>query len=222
MSRFFQGVSGLAFMALVMSGGPAAAIDFGQVDEFDDGTAAGWRKGSPSGLPVTNVPDGGPDGAGDNFLRNESTGTGGADSRQVFFNTAQWAGNYNLAAVGAITMWARNFGRTALHLRIAIQGAGSTRYASSTARLLPANSAWTHLQFDLTGSSLTRIAGSADLPTVLSNVGTLRILSAQLDPAWEGDEVASTLGVDRILARSTVVPVIEHSWGRVKETFRQP
>ena len=199
--------------------GAASAIEFGQVDTFDDGTTSGWVKGGPSELPVTNLPDGGPDGAGDSFIRNESTGGVGPDSRQVFFNRNQWAGDYNTAGVGAITMMVNNLGSTTLYLRVAIEDTGSTRFCSLVPTAVTAGSGWTYVEFDLTAASLTRVSGAAGLSAVLDNVRTVRILSAQTNPAWEGDIVESLVGVDQIRARGTIIPTLERTWGRIKGTF---
>ena len=47
-------------------------------------------------------------------------------------------------------------------------------------------------------ADLGLISGPASLDTVLSNVSTLRILAAAAGPAWQGDAIVSTLGVDNV------------------------
>jgi hypothetical protein len=191
-----------AFLSATLAGAGAAraVIVFGQFDDFEDGTTMGWSHQFPSPNPPTNVPDGGPQGAGDNYLQNISNGGAGAGSRQVVFNQAQWAGNYVSAGVTRITGFMRNFGTTDLFMRLAVEGGIlNTRYASTNAISLPAGGLWTPVTFDLTPSSMTIIAGTEDLPTVLGNVGTLRILSAQ-SISYMGDIVAATLGVDNLRA----------------------
>jgi len=207
-----------ALMGLSASG-TASAIEFGQADTFDDGSTSDWVKGGATQLPVENIADGGPDGSGDNFIRNESTGSGNADSRQVFYNQAQWAGDYNAVGVGAITMMANNLGSTTLYLRVAVQGPSATQFGSTNAVVLAPGSGWTYVEFDLTAPSVTAISGPSDLTTVLGSVNTVRIVSAQAGPAWRGDIVDSVVGIDQIRARSSIIPVYENSWGRVKSTF---
>lgn len=205
-------------LGLLVAVGSAFAIEFGQIDTFEEGGTAGWQKGGATQLPIQNIADGGPDGAGDAYIRNEATGGSGADSRQVFYNNLQWTGNYNAAGVGAITLFANNLGATTLHLRVAIEGNGN-RFGSTTATSLAPGSGWTFVAFDLTGVSLTRLQGSGTLESTLASVSEVRILSAQAGPDWRGDVVASLVGVDDVKARGSVIPVEEHSWGRVKTLF---
>ncbi len=44
------------------------------LDDFEDGTVMGWTQGNNSPDPPTNIPDGGPDGIGDNYLETRSMG----------------------------------------------------------------------------------------------------------------------------------------------------
>src|SRR5687768_16581449 len=89
--------------ALALPPAGSAQITFGQTDTFQGGTTMGWATGAaPANLTVPT--GGGPGGAADRFLRVESTGGGGAGGRPVFFNRAQWLGNYNTAGVSAIEM----------------------------------------------------------------------------------------------------------------------
>ena len=59
------------------------AVDLGQIDDFEDGGTAGWRKGINSANQPMNISTGGPSGANDNYLQTISTGGFGADSKQV-------------------------------------------------------------------------------------------------------------------------------------------
>ena len=68
--------------------GTAFAVEPGQIDDFEDGGTAGWRKGLQSSNPPSNINTGGPSGANDNYLQTVSTGGASADSKQVIFNTA--------------------------------------------------------------------------------------------------------------------------------------
>jgi len=192
-----------AFLSASLGAAGAAhgVIVFGQLDDFENGTAMGWTEGFPTPNPPTNIPSGGPGGAGDNFLQNVSSGGAGAGSHQVMFNQTQWAGNYNAAGVTRITGLMRNLGATNLFMRLAVQGGMlNSNYASSNAIPLPAGSAWTPVTFDLTPSAMTAVIANEPLSDVLSNVLTLRILSAQAGPDFRGDVVAATLGVDNLRA----------------------
>lgn len=175
-----------------------AAILFGQVDDFQNVTTMGWDEGSPSPNPPTNISTGGPDGAADRFLRNDSSGGFGAGSRQVMFNQTRWAGNYNAAGVTRISGWVANFGATDLHVRLAMAGAGS-RFGSNRAYVLPAGSGWRRVSFDLTDAGMTPL-GAGSLSAALASVTELRLLSASNGPAFIGDAVDGALGVDDLRA----------------------
>src|SRR3954453_1019060 len=125
-------VSSLAIICLLLATRFSdAAIVFGQVDTFEDGTTINWQEGASSPNPPTNVPTGGPAGNGDHYLQNISTGGFGAGAKMVMFNLAQWTGDYNQAGVNRITLQMANFGATDLYMRVAFQSGGGTIYASS-------------------------------------------------------------------------------------------
>jgi len=193
------GVAALTW-ALILS--DAHAIVPGQVDTFQDVTTTmDWIEGPFSGNQPVNVSTGGPAGAGDRFLRNVSSGGGGAGSRQVMFNLAQWTGDYTASGTTRLTVDMVNLGANPLHMRIGIRGGpGSTIYGSTTAALLPADGVWRLISFDLKPAALTNLGGTDSLNVVMSNVTELRILSAATSPSFLGDVIAATLGVDNIRA----------------------
>ena len=186
----------------------ALAISPGQVDTFEDGTTMGWQEGAPSPNPPTNVPTGGPAGAGDAYLENISSGGFGAGAKMIMFNDAQWAGNYNAASgTNRLTADMANFGATMLHMRIAIRGGpNQSVYASTSAVVLPTDGVWRAVLFDLTPSGMTNLAGADTLADVLGSVAELRILSAQAGPAASGDPIVATLGMDNLRAVSVTAP----------------
>ena len=179
----------------------AAATSFAsthlQVDDFEDGTVMGWSEGPNSINPPLNVATGGPAGVDDNYLHNDSRGGAGPGSKMVMFNTNQWTGNYIIEGVAQINSDMANIGGFALSMLIAIQGSG-TRYGSTTAVNLTGQ--WQQVSFGLTSGNLSLISGAQPLSIVLTNVDTLRILSSAGGPAWNGDAISATLGVDNIIA----------------------
>ncbi len=183
---------------------PAAAlgIELGQLDDFEDNTLAGWRKGANTQNAPQNVESGGPAGSGDNYLENSSTGGVGPDSRQAIINTAQWIGDYTAAGVGEVRLQARNGGETMLFMRIAIEGGpGLLSWFSSTQSImLPADGQWYELSFGLAEADLTRVTGTQSLVDVLANVTEFRVLSNQAGPNFRGEVVNSVLGLDNIAA----------------------
>ena len=180
------------------------AISFGQFDTFQDGSTLNWREGlfNPSPNEPTNVPDGGPAGAGDAYLEDISSGGFGAGSKMIMFNQNQWIGNYTAAGVDRITAQMANFGPSALHMRIAIRGGPSQSiYGSTIATQLPADGVWRPVTFDLIPSTLTSISGPDSLAQVLGSVIEVRILSAMFAATAQGDAINGTLGVDNMIAR---------------------
>lgn len=131
------------------------------------------------------------------------SGSFGGNSRLVTFNDAQWLGNYLGAGVNAVSMNLRNFGPSAIPIRIAIRegslGSGTPGYCSVTPYLLLPDGLWHAAVFGLDAGSLTPINNPQPLATDLSNVGDFRILSAA-SPAGIGDQISAEIGVDNVYA----------------------
>ena len=179
------------------------AVDPAVFDDFEDGTTENWVIGE--GSQPTNIPDGGPGGAGDNYLQTISTGTSGPGSRMVVFNEAQWTGDY--VALGSevkISLMVANFGASLLNIRIAVERTSQTftlgsggQFASTTAFTLPADGVWRSATFTLSDAEMTSVGGVDTLAEVLADVAHFRVLSSVV-PAWRGDVIAGTLGMDDI------------------------
>lgn len=186
-----------------------AAVTFGQVDDFQSGTA-GWQQGFISPTPPTVVATGGPAGAGDAYLQNVSSGSLGAGGKQVMMNTAQWTGNYVSAGVTRINAELANFGSNPLDMRVWISGGSLGGQFSSTDGIpLPADGHWHAVVFDLSAAGMTAVSPSDTLSNVLANVTELRILSAAA-PGEHGDQIAATLGADDIRA-ATIIGDTDHN-----------
>jgi len=191
-------------------GWPAIAYSVtpAQVDNFQDGTTQNWTNG---GAPaIVNVPDGGPSATGDKFLQVTSTGLGSAGSRLITFNTTQWAGNYNSAGVGAISMDLKYISlgdpmtdirpiRLAIFNPLTFTGYASTDSVPGGAFVLPNDGAWHHWVFTLSSDSMTAIGTPPAFSTQLSNVPELRILGSAA-AGTSGDKVVAQLGIDNVTA----------------------
>ncbi len=181
---------GLAVVLLTLAAGPnSCTIASGSVDDFQDGTTQGWRSGSANPNPPTWQPSGGPDGAGDGYLRIEGTGTAGSGGNLVAFNTAQWTGDYTRAGVVAIGAELRNLGESELVIRLLVEGRGGSFVTAAAARL-PVGDGWRRVVWPLAPFSSGR-----DAADVLAQVTKLRILHA---PTAESEPVAGVLGVDDV------------------------
>jgi hypothetical protein len=175
-------------------------ITLGQIDNFQSLDTLGWTMGPNSiQFPIV-ISSGGPLGNIDAYLDVASTGTGRANSKMITYNAAQWTGNYVTAGVTGITTQMADFGSSPLFMRIAIQDSFGSEYGSSTAVMLPADSQWHSVNFDMTPAGLTLIQGGSSATQALSNIGVLRILSAQNGPSFMGDTIQATLGIDDIAA----------------------
>jgi len=197
-------------LVIVLAPSGAFAVSIGLQDTFQNGTTNNWFAGGlglgqfPPFPPVV-IPTGGPAGAGDQFL--QITGTGLANqpgSRIVAINGAQWAGNYLASGVAAIEMDLKNFGQTALTIRLLFEdpvGAPPTDQAVTTfGAALPVGSGWTHFVFLVSPSNLTPIFGNPT--TALSNATLIRIIDSPTPT--DAVTIAGVVGVDNI--RAATVP----------------
>jgi len=204
-----------AAVLLALPRSEAIGITVGQIDDFQSGTTLQWQEGANSPNPPFVVPSGGPAGAGDAFLQNNSSGGFATGGRQVTFNTSQWSGDYLSAGVTRITADMANLGQTNLSMRIAL-GKGSfaksaTWYVSATPFDLPADGLWRQADFGIDTADLVCVngaCGTTSLSDVLADVTTVRLVAAAGGPAFKGDRIASQLGIDNIMARGGPEPLI--------------
>jgi hypothetical protein len=183
--------------------GSAAQITLGQIDDFDinapGNVTLGWTRGANAPeLPFV-VATGGPHGS-DSFLKVNSIGGSGSQSRMNFFNASQWTGNYVAAGVTQITAEVADFGTTPLYMRIAFEDSFGTEFGSTNFDLVPADGHWYPVSFDLTPAGLTLLQGSESAEQALTTVGILRVLSNAEMPSFRGDIIVGTLGLDEVAA----------------------
>lgn len=201
----------------------ASALTFGQIDTFEDGTTANWVVGVIGGVhpaPPQNVADGGPDGAGDNYLRLTSFGGNGPGSHLTVVNLTQWAGDYLGASINLITMHLINLGNTDLSIRLRFAdpaGGPPNNVAITDSVQLPAGSGWQLVSFHVAPADLIALLGDTTL--LLGATTELRIFHGEA-PAFPGEPIAAQLGVDNILAFASEVPTAGASWSAVKALYR--
>ena len=160
----------------------------------------GWSHGGQSLAPPSNVPTGGPAGAGDAYLQNLSSGTSGADSKQIMFNQAQWTGDYLAAHVTRLQASMANFGATTLYMRVIMEGFTGSYFSTNPAVLAPGGG-WQNVTFDLTSAGMTNLFGdSTPDSSVLSGIFEVRILSSQAGFSRTGDTQNASLGMDNLRA----------------------
>ena len=179
------------------------------IDDFSDGSPLNWTKGSQhasSDLPA-NIPDGGPSGGGDNYL----SYTADTSVRMIIFNRdKQWSGDYVSAGVKAIQMDVRNDSDSEFQLRMGFNnavGRAGTWWVSGEAVVVPASSEWVTVVIPVSQSALTRVFGSDDYTSVMSDVRSVRILSSAL-PDYRGDRIDGTLCLDNISVSAEPAPYV--------------
>jgi hypothetical protein len=188
---------------------PAAPIDVGQIDDFQDGTTQGWGSGAANPNPPINAADAGPEGIGDHSLLITSSGEiGFPGSNFVAFNMSQWAGDYLTPEVDPIVMDVNNVGIADLDLRLAFNGPGGW-FASAVAVPLNVDSGWQEVGFPIGTADLTSdfVEGGFDVDATLADVTELRLLSAA-SPNFRGDTIAAQLLVDNIAVPEPSRPVL--------------
>ena len=185
---------------LVLKVSVALAIVAGNVDDFEDGTTQGWRVGNNSSSPPANIASGGPLGVGDNYLRNVSFGGFGPDGRWIVFNRTQWTGDFFSSGITEVRLQAQIQSGGATKLRIGFGDASGNRFVSTVALDLPADGMWHSLAFPIDEQSLTDLGGPGTYESTMSAISETRILVSEAAPAWNGDRVAMTIGLDNIEA----------------------
>jgi hypothetical protein len=183
------------------TGSVRAAIAPGNLDDFQNGTLQNWAGNSA----LTNIATGGPDGAGDRYLRlNTAT-----SSLLSTFNESQWAGNYVTAGIDQIDVDLNNdAGSDPVSMRIMLLTPGCegvtltcTAWTSTNATALAPGSGWVHSSFSIAEADLTRVLGGDSYAVSLQNVERLLIRHDAGTPSPPGSEsfVVATLGVDNVL-----------------------
>jgi hypothetical protein len=185
--------------------GLASAITIGQVDTFQNGTTDGWFAGGLGfgvfpPIPPAVVPNGGPMGVGDQYLKITAIGGNGAGSRIAAINVAQWAGNYAASGIGQIAMDLANFGPTEVTIRILLEdpmmAPPEDEAVTTFGAMLPVGGLWQHFIFPVNASGLTALSG--DINTLLSNVTLMRIINSA--GPTDAEPIVGVVGVDNIAA----------------------
>jgi hypothetical protein len=188
-----------AFLVLT-SIAPSKAVILFRVDDFQDGTIENWSNGVAA--EPLNVPNNGPLGAGDAYMRVVADGSG-SGGRLTVFNLDQWTGDYHAAGVTAIEMDLKNPGTNPLTIRIAFKTdrfGGAPGYSYTEGFIIPADNIWRHFVFELDGSLFTAIGGpQISFDELLFDAPELRILHSAA-PSLNGDPINNNLGVDNVRA----------------------
>jgi hypothetical protein len=195
--------------SLLLFSTPAGAVQFGQLNDFEDGTTMDWGNNAST---AENVATGGPAGVNDNFLQVTSTGGGGQGSRLTVFNYLQqdgspslWRGDYIGQGITAIEVDLRNQGTTNLSIRLAFKlfGNGQPGYLSQAISLAP-GSGWQHFSISITASDLIAIDGPPSYAQFFSGgpqgFEEIRFINEVGQSNLNGDPIVGQIGIDNIHA----------------------
>ena len=218
----------LLFLLLNLPMIAQSQVVLGQVDNFEDFTMRNWTKNNS--IPNANIYDGGPTGAGDNFLRVTSSGSG-SNLNLMTKNNAQWRGNYyqgNLASrIKYISMDVRNSGTEVIFLRLSFQTDYGIIYRGSTTNaiaVLP-NEGWKKISFSILESNITAITSTFDYAVLFGSgsegVEEMRILHSSV-PSWEAEPIVATLDIDNIMAESQALGTNEFRTGTSVKLYPNP
>jgi hypothetical protein len=192
--------------------GTSYAVTAGHVDDFEDGTTQGWEEGegtiTPNPNPPTNVANGGPTGAGDNFLENVSSGGAGAGSRQLIFNTsANWTGDFVAAGINSIRVDVQvdASSQGPLQLRIAFEGTNGARFASTNPVEVPDDGDWHTINIPFNASAMTQILAGATFAQAAAGVTEVRLIHRPTSAGWQGASYDGLVGYDNISTLSVSV-----------------
>jgi len=188
-------------LAALLAAEGAAAATLGVLSDFETGQQ-GWFSGPQNLNPPVVAADGGPQGAGDAFLRVTANGGVGMGGRLVFFNRmGAWTGSYTSAGIAAIEMDLKNLTEAVLSIRIEIQGPSMNRIVSTAAAQLAALQDWTHFRIPIDAAGFA----GANVAAALANAVEIRILhNPQATPSISAPFIAAQLGIDNV--RTAPVP----------------
>ncbi len=182
-------------------------IAIGNINDFNDGTAQGWREGGASPNPPYIIFTDGPLGKGDFYLRNISSGQGEPGGKCVMFNQGTgWTGNYQQAGVNLISMHIKNPGTSSLYLRVAFNGMGGVVCSKESIEVHP-DTSWKWISFSLDTLQLLSLTMNGNITTTLETVNELRILSSK-EPSFTGDQEMLTMDIDNIEASDDMLMFI--------------
>jgi hypothetical protein len=193
----------LSLFAGILLSSAANAVNLGQVDDFQNNTTQGWQEGGASPNPPTNE-SGGPGGASDRYLRNQSVCCG-AGGRNTMFNRAQWSGDFIGAGIGRIQATARAFGNEGMQIRIHFKRNDGGSEWITNGIPLPADGQWHTLVFSLAAADMSSVAGLGTHQEMMANVGEMRIGNYP-QAAATPPMVDAILGVDDITALAPEAP----------------
>lgn len=204
--QFFSGVTArllaIALAALAIGAADSAAVEVGQIDDFQDGSTMGWQHGQPNQHAPRIAEDEGPDGTGDHALRVSSWGGSGPGGMMIMLNVAQWTGDFQDAGITGLEFELQHVSGADASIRVAVSdspGPTGTWFASAEPAAISSGSSWDSYFLSLEPEDLVQVLGTASAEEVLSDVAEMRLLSSN-SADYRGDAVQMELLYDNITA----------------------
>lgn len=201
--KMLSGFAGpvIALASAVLWPDPCPAIVLSQIDDFQDGSSAGWSVNNGF-INVPTAQDQGPVGTGDYALFMSTSDM--RVSRLVVLNVAQWKGNWTGTGVKQVSLNVRNPNAFDLSMRLGIAGpsgqgpggSGDTYVTDSIT--VAADDSWHALTFNVTSSAF-HSTGGTDIVTALTDVTQFRVIHNP-DDSYLGAFVEGAFYLDNIQA----------------------
>ncbi len=199
-----------SFILFVLVVGPLvlATPASAQQKDFFGSNLNNWTTGVLNPNPPEFVPDGGPIGVEDGFMK--AFGNGGVSGNQgkaiVVYNGSQWSGDYATSGLTSVTLDLKNFGTTELYIRLGFWDPPTPQFMSKDSIHVPVGAGWVSGTISLLEADLIDITGSANYAVITADVPELRIIH-NTTRTWSPEAIIGTLGVDNITANVTHLPV---------------
>ncbi len=191
----------LAGLALVLLASTSwGALTLGLISDFEDGSTQDW--GANFNLDVTNVADGGPDGAGDNYLE---LGNQGGPNRMAMRNSALATGID--AGVERIQVYMRrpsaNANGESATIRLVLWD-GANRWTSTDGEIIPADDGWSLYDFSIAEADLTQVSGTGSYTDLRTNFQRIVFRHDPDTPSFGGSSLVGNVHFDDIAALGAI------------------
>lgn len=181
-----------------------ADLLLGPIHDFEDGTLQGW---APIALNTANIPNGGPTGAGDNFLEISSgAGAGPGPGRLAAFSQdANVTGQIDPGVTEIQVDIMRPATEFDLGIRLVLFGpTGGDRWTSTDAQTVVGDGSWNTYTFSILEADLTQVLGTDTYANMSSDLNRIMFRHQSGAPDSQGEIVgttgAGTFGIDNVIA----------------------
>jgi hypothetical protein len=174
------------------------------LDTFETDQSRDWFGAAP-----TYVEDGGPQGAGDAWLRLQSDGSAFSGGKMAGFCSAtRWTGDYLASRLLAVSCQLQNPSDKVLDMRVVVFSGAGQRWTSKTAFRLQPFQGWTKVTFRIREADLVRVLGTFNYTQLMTTVSQVMLRHDPEPPSSGGVSIAAVLGVDNVAGLHYPVPPV--------------